>query len=115
MRKQLRSWIALGALTAVAGLAQAGTSEHKFKLLSDVELAGKTLEAGKYQVSWSGSGDQVKVQFTRGKEVVEEVSASVVALAEPSRFDTVLKGEDGKELKEMVDDSRGGPYEDDSD
>ena len=101
MRKQLGSWIALVAVLAVAGLAHAGDGEHKFKLLSDVELQGKTLAAGKYEVSWSGSGDQVTVKFTRGKELVEEARATVVPLAEPSRFDTVLKGEDGKQLKEM--------------
>jgi hypothetical protein len=58
-------------------------------------VAGKTLESGKYSVRWEGNGEQVELKIYRGKNVVASIPARVVQMSSPAPFDSAVVNSDG--------------------
>ncbi len=57
---------------------------------SPVEVAGKQLAAGRYEVQWEGNGPTVEANIMKGKKVVATVPARVVPLDQSSSMDSAV-------------------------
>jgi hypothetical protein len=67
------------AMALFAGLAVAGPRQSiRLDVDSSATLAGKTIPAGSYKLSWQGDGDAVKVTVAQGKTVVAEAQGRFV-------------------------------------
>jgi hypothetical protein len=64
------------AASAVAGNPNKAT----LQVAETVTVGGKQLPAGKYQVEWAGSGSNVEVSISDGRETVAKVSAHILPL-----------------------------------
>ncbi len=64
------------AAGAIAGNSNKGT----LNVTETVTVGGKRLPAGKYQVEWAGSGSDVEVSISNGKDTVAKVPAQVLPL-----------------------------------
>lgn len=75
--RKLYSSLLLGAVMLVAATAFAGEKE-KVETQQVMTVNGNQLPAGKYTVTWEGSGPNVELKFLQGKNVVATVPAQVV-------------------------------------
>jgi hypothetical protein len=66
----------LVAASAVAGNTNKGT----LQVDETVTVGGKQLPAGKYQVEWAGSGSNVELSISHGKETLAKVPAQLLPL-----------------------------------
>jgi hypothetical protein len=57
-------------------------------------VAGKTLQSGKYSLRWQGSGEQVELKIYRGKDMVVAVPARVVETGSRAPFDSAVVSND---------------------
>jgi hypothetical protein len=64
------------AASAVAGNTNKGT----VNVGQTVTVGGKQLAPGKYQVEWAGSGSNVELTISDGKETIAKVPAQIVPL-----------------------------------
>jgi hypothetical protein len=64
------------AAGAIAGNSNKGT----LNVTETVTVGGKQLPAGKYQVEWAGSGSDVEVSISNGRDTVAKVPAQVLPL-----------------------------------
>lgn len=64
------------ATSAIAGNTNKGT----LQVAEAVTVGGKQLPAGKYQVEWAGSGSNVEVSISDGRETVAKVPAQILPL-----------------------------------
>jgi hypothetical protein len=64
------------AASAIAGNTNKGT----LQVAETVTVGGKQLPAGKYQVEWAGSGSDVELNISNGRETVAKVPAQVLPL-----------------------------------
>lgn len=64
------------AASAIAGNTNKGT----LQVAETVTVGGKQLPAGKYQVDWAGSGSDVELSISNGRETVAKVPAQVLPL-----------------------------------
>ena len=64
------------AASAVAGNANKGT----LNIGQTVTVGGKQLAAGKYQLEWAGSGSNVELTISDGKETIAKVPAQILPL-----------------------------------
>lgn len=64
------------AASAVAGNANKGT----LNVAETVTVGGRQLPAGQYQVEWTGSGPDVEVSISNGRDTVAKVPAQVLPL-----------------------------------
>lgn len=64
---------------------------------SPLQVGGKQLSAGKYDVQWEGNGPSVEASIMKGKKVVATVPARVVTLDQSASMDTsvVRTNDDG--------------------
>jgi len=76
--KHFSKGLLLGASLLLASAAFAG-EKATVKVYEDVKVNGKTLPAGKYDVSWEGTGSNVQVSIRQGKETVTTLPAQVEA------------------------------------
>ena len=67
------------------------------KLTQPVQLNGTQLQPGDYKVTWEGTGPEVTVSVTKGKEVVAKTSAHLKELDKNGAADATLlqKNADG--------------------
>ena len=65
----------LGA-SAIAG----NTNKSTLRVDETVTVGGKQLPAGKYQVTWAGSGSNVELSISDGRETLANVPAQIVPL-----------------------------------
>lgn len=63
-------------------------------LQHSTNIAGKTLQSGKYSVRWDGSGDQVDLKIYKGKNMVASIPARVIQLSSPAPFDSAVVNND---------------------
>lgn len=68
----------VGASLFLASVAFAG-EKATVKLYEDVKLNGKTLPAGKYDVTWVGTGANVQVSIHQGKETIATLPGQIEA------------------------------------
>src|ERR1700674_4503412 len=64
------------AAVAVAG----NTNKATLKVSETVSVGGKQLTAGQYQVEWTGSGSDVELTISDGRETVAKVPAQILPL-----------------------------------
>jgi hypothetical protein len=64
------------AASAIAGNTNKGT----LKVDETVTVGGKRLPAGRYQVEWIGSGSNVEISISDGRDTVAKVPAQVLPL-----------------------------------
>jgi ribosomal protein S4 len=74
----------------VVPAAFAASASHQLTLNKNVAVNGKEIKSGDYKLKWDGTGDNVDVSFTRGKQVLATSPAHVVALDRPSDQDTLV-------------------------
>jgi hypothetical protein len=66
----------LFAAVAVAG----NTNKGALKVEETVTVGGKQLSAGKYQVEWAGTGSDVELSISDGRETIAKVPAQILPL-----------------------------------
>ena len=88
--------LVLGLALLLVCSAFAGTKAN-LQLNNPVTLNGTTLKPGDYKVQWEGSGPNVEVSITQGKNVVAKVPAHVVELptAAPNDAAVTRKNDSG--------------------
>jgi hypothetical protein len=79
----------LGAALLVATGAFAATKGGMI-VSSPVEVGGKQLAAGKYDVQWEGTGPSVEANIMQGKKVVATVPAKIVSLDQSPSMDSAV-------------------------
>ena len=72
----LLTFSVLLAASAIAGNANKGT----LNVGETVTVGGKQLPAGRYQVEWAGTGSNVEVSISDGRDTVAKVPAQVLPL-----------------------------------
>ena len=101
------SKLALFALAlTLATSAFAGNDTHKASLqfLDAVQINGKQVPAGDYQLKWEGNGPNVELNITQGRKVIATVPARVVELGQKSKSDAALiknNGDGTRSLSEV--------------
>jgi hypothetical protein len=93
--------LALVLLLATGAFA---SNRGSLQLNESVNVAGKQLAAGDYNVKWEGSGPNVELSILKGKAVVAKVPARVVELSRSSGSDaavTKLNSDGSKSLAEI--------------
>lgn len=76
--KNISKGLLLGASLFFATAAFAG-EKASVKVYEDVKLNGKTLAPGKYDVEWTGTGDNVQLNVRQGKETIVTAPAKISA------------------------------------
>jgi hypothetical protein len=85
---KISALLAMAVLFATSAFAAANkTSIHVTK---DVVVAGKTLSAGTYTVTWEGQGQNVDMSVAKGKEVVAKTPAHLLDLSRPATNNAVV-------------------------
>ncbi len=82
--KSIASLLTLSLLLAASAIA-GNTNKGTLKVAETVSVGGKQLTAGQYQVEWAGSGPDVELTISDGRETVAKVPAQILPLtkAEP--------------------------------
>lgn len=96
----MKRWMVFALLLTFVSLsAFAATGSGKINVISSGQIAGQSLAAGQYKMTWSGEGDQVQVQIMSGKKTLLTTPAKLVERPYASSSDAVLISE-GK-IKEV--------------
>jgi hypothetical protein len=79
-----KSRITFGALALslffAAGALAGPENKGSLKLSDTVTVGGKQLAPGTYQLEWTGTGPNVELSISHGKETVAKVPAQLVSL-----------------------------------
>ena len=89
-----------GASLFLASAAFAG-EKGTVKVYEDVKVNGKTIPAGKYELSWEGTGSNVQVSIQKGKETIATVPAQIEtakAAPESTGYSTRKEGDGSKSV-----------------
>ena len=73
----------MGLALLVASSAFAAT-KGQMTLLSPATINGTNLKAGDYKLEWEGTGSDVQLTISQGKNVLAKVPAKVVDLSAPA-------------------------------
>ena len=76
----------LGVLTALA----ADVHKASLQTLDAIQVNGKQLPAGEYQVKWEGDGPNVQVSILKGKNVVASTEGHVITLEQKAGQDAIV-------------------------
>ena len=68
------------SLVLVTGAIAGTSSKGTLNVAETVIVGGKQLPAGKYQVAWTGSGSDVELSISDGRETVAKVPAQILPL-----------------------------------
>jgi hypothetical protein len=68
------------SLLLAASASAGNTSKGTLQVAEPVTVGGKQLPAGKYQVEWAGSGSNVELSISDGRETVAKVPAQILPL-----------------------------------
>jgi hypothetical protein len=79
--------LVLGAALLLATAAFAA-NKGAVTVSSPVQVGGKQLAPGKYDVQWEGTGPSVEASILKGKKVVATVPARVLTLDQSSSMDS---------------------------
>jgi hypothetical protein len=72
-------FLTLSLLLAASAFA-GNTNKGTLNIGQTVTVGGKQLAAGKYQLEWTGSGSDVEVTISDGKETIAKVPAQIIPL-----------------------------------
>jgi ribosomal protein S4 len=98
--------VALALLVVPAAFA--ASASHQLTLNKNVAVNGKEIKSGDYKVKWDGTGDNVDVSFTRGKQVLATSPARVVALDRAPSQDTLVYTDNADGTKSLSEIRFGG-------
>jgi hypothetical protein len=89
--------VAAVLLLTVSGFAASDAHKGTLQVFDAVQVNGKQLPAGEYQVKWEGNGPNVEATIIKSGKVVTTLPAHVVDLPEKAPTDTsvVSKNTDG--------------------
>lgn len=83
---------AVGMMFPTMSLASAKEQQKKKVAIEDpVEVAGKTLKPGQYQVKWAGKGPTVHVSFLKDGKTLLTAPAQVAQLEQKAPYDAVVE------------------------
>jgi len=82
--------LALVVMLAASAFAASDTHKGTLQFLEPVQVNGKQVPAGEYQVRWEGNGPDVQVTIAQGKKVLATTPARVVDLQNKSNADAAL-------------------------
>ena len=82
--------LVLALLLAASAFAASDNHKGTLQFLDAVQVNGKQLPAGEYQVRWEGNGPDVQVTIAQGKKVLATVPGRVVDLQNKSNSDAAL-------------------------
>ena len=77
--KSIANLLATSLLLAASAVA-GNTNKATLKVSETVSVGGKQLRAGQYQVEWAGSGPDVELTISNGRETVAKVPAQILPL-----------------------------------
>ena len=89
-----------GASLFLASTAFAG-EKATVKVYEDVKVNGKTIPAGKYDLTWEGSGSNVQVNIQKGKETIATIPAQIEtanAAPQSTGYSTRKEGDGSKSV-----------------
>ncbi len=92
--RKIYSSLLLGAALLVAANAFAAEKET-VETREAMTVNGTSLPAGKYTVTWEGSGPSVELAFHKGKNVVATVPAHVVSMKAAGAAGLVINRDKG--------------------
>jgi hypothetical protein len=89
--------LALALMLATSAFAASDTHKGNLQVFDPVQVNGKQLSAGEYQLKWEGNGPDVQLSISQGKNLVATVPAHVVELPKsaPDSAAVVNNHEDG--------------------
>ena len=82
---------AVGMMFPAVSLASAKEQKKKVAIEDPVEVAGKTLKPGQYQVKWAGNGPTVHVSFLKDGKTLLTAPAQVAQLRQKAPYDAVVE------------------------
>ena len=75
---KISALLAMAVLFATSAFAAA--NKASLSISSDTVVGGKTLSAGKYNVTWEGQGQNVDLSVSKGKELIVKTPARLLDL-----------------------------------
>ena len=91
--------VTLAVALVLATSAFAGSDTHKgtLQVFDPVQVNGKQIPAGEYQLKWEGSGSDVQLNIMKGKKVLATSQAKLVDLEQKANSDSAIvsKNDDG--------------------
>jgi hypothetical protein len=105
--KVLRFLALAGMLTMVFPLAAMASAKapkpekKKIAVIDHIQVAGKTLQPGQYQVEWRGSGPTVNVKFLKHGKTILTAPAQLAQLKTPAPYDAVVENTSKNGAKTM--------------
>ncbi|HVO64052.1 MAG TPA: hypothetical protein VMT53_24235 [Terriglobales bacterium] len=81
--------LSLALLLATSAFA-GDTHKGSVQFFNDVQLNGKQLPAGEYQVKWEGTGSNVEMSILRNNKVLATAPAQLVDLAQKPNNNAAL-------------------------
>ena len=93
--------LGLALLLATSAFA---ANKGSLQVSDTVNVSGKSLAAGEYNVKWEGSGPNVELNILQGKKVVATIPARLIDLdrSAPGNTSVIKRNEDGsKTLSEI--------------
>ena len=93
--------LGLALLLATSAFA---ANKGSLQVSDTVNVSGKSLAAGEYNVKWEGNGPNVELNILQGKKVVATIPARLIDLdrSAPGNTSVVKRNEDGsKTLSEI--------------
>ena len=85
---KISALLAMAVLFATSAFAAA--NKTSIEVRKDLVVAGKTLSAGTYTVTWEGQGQNVDLSVAKGKEVVVKTPAHLLDLPRPAANNAVV-------------------------
>lgn len=81
----------LTMLLPVASMASAKQQKKNVAIADQVQVAGKTLKPGTYQIEWQNNGPNTQVNFMQYGKTVVTAPARVAQLQQKAPYDAVIE------------------------
>lgn len=82
--------LVLSLLLATSAFAASDAHKGNLQVFDPVQVSGKQLPAGEYQVKWEGNGPDVQLNILKGKKLVATSQAKVVDLDQKANSDSAV-------------------------
>jgi hypothetical protein len=89
--------LALALVLATSAFAASDAHKGRLQVFDSVQVNGKQIPAGEYQLKWEGSGSDVQLNIMKGSKVLATSPAKLVDLEQKASGDSavVSKNADG--------------------
>ena len=82
--------LALALMLATSAFAASDTHKGNLQVFDPVQVNGKQLSPGEYQLKWEGNGPDVQLNIVKGGKVVATTQAKVVDLDQKANGDAAV-------------------------